>query len=136
MPLQLKTVLSRLSSGKRSTLLALSMAALLLTTACTPPQEAKVGLAFPDVPEVLLTCPEAPQPPAARATQRDVALYTTQLHAAHGECYGNLRSVKIVLAKAKERFDAVQGTTVRSDGSATNKTGDNIDLFGMFPRLF
>jgi len=64
-----------------------------------------------------------------------VALYAALLSAAHGECYGNLRSVKIVLTKAKERFDAVQGTTVTTQGVKT-EGGKSFDLFGALPQLF
>lgn len=72
-------------------LLACAAAGMALTgCASREPQRERTAAA----PAVLFECPSPPRPPGRDGTQRDVALYLVDLHAAHGACRSKLIALR------------------------------------------
>lgn len=57
-------------------------------------------------PAVLFECPSPPRPPGPAGTQRDVALYIVDLHAAHGSCRSKLVALKGLYGERAAPSDA------------------------------
>ena len=73
-----------------------SLCWLICLSACAARSEPRITSA-PSFPEAALTCPTAPTPPSANATQRDAALYLIALSAAHEACRIRLLAVRDAL---------------------------------------
>ena len=59
----------------------------------------EIAINAPQVPAVLLTCPEPPQWQEREATQKDVARYVALLGGAYAHCRDNLESVRRLLSE-------------------------------------
>lgn len=66
----------------------------------------KVEIHTPHVPDALLNCRKNPGKPSAKGTQRDVARYVIQLHAAGNDCRYKLGKVGEIV----HNFELVMGT--------------------------
>lgn len=86
-----------------TTLLSLLSCALLLT-ACAQPEPRLVvqgRVERLEIPPVLLTCLESPEPPAGN-TQREAAEFTVRLWDAGEDCRGKLEAIRSLVDTAPD----------------------------------